>query len=75
MQPDNTAISPRWYAEVLPVLQVRRFVDGWRLLTDPTFDPAGGSYKFGWGTGSKKLTGPAIAAGTVALYWLLQRLT
>jgi L-ascorbate metabolism protein UlaG (beta-lactamase superfamily) len=34
----------------------------WRLLTDPTFDPAGGSYRFGWGTGSRKLTGPAIAA-------------
>jgi L-ascorbate metabolism protein UlaG (beta-lactamase superfamily) len=37
-------------------------VEGWRLLTDPTFDPAGGSYRFGWGTGSRKLTGPAIAA-------------
>lgn len=37
-------------------------VGGWRLLTDPTFDPAGGSYRFGWGTGSKKLTAPAIAA-------------
>jgi len=37
-------------------------VGGWRLLTDPTFDPAGGSYRFGWGTGSKKLAGPAIAA-------------
>lgn len=24
--------SPRWYAEVLPVVQVRRFVDGWQLL-------------------------------------------
>jgi L-ascorbate metabolism protein UlaG (beta-lactamase superfamily) len=34
---------------------------GWRLLTDPTFDPAGGSYRFGWGTGSKKLAGPALA--------------
>jgi L-ascorbate metabolism protein UlaG (beta-lactamase superfamily) len=34
----------------------------WRLLTDPTFDPPGGSYRFGWGTGSRKLTGPAIAA-------------
>jgi L-ascorbate metabolism protein UlaG (beta-lactamase superfamily) len=33
---------------------------GWRLLTDPTFDPAGGKYKFGWGTGSTKTTGPAI---------------
>jgi L-ascorbate metabolism protein UlaG (beta-lactamase superfamily) len=35
-------------------------VGGWRLLTDPTFDPAGGSYRFGWGTGSRKLTEPAI---------------
>jgi L-ascorbate metabolism protein UlaG (beta-lactamase superfamily) len=37
-------------------------VGGWRLLTDPTFDPAGESYRFGWGTGSRKLAGPAIAA-------------
>jgi L-ascorbate metabolism protein UlaG (beta-lactamase superfamily) len=37
-------------------------IGGWRLLTDPTFDPAGGSYRFGWGTGSRKLTDPAIAA-------------
>jgi L-ascorbate metabolism protein UlaG (beta-lactamase superfamily) len=37
-------------------------VGGWRLLTDPTFDPAGGSYRFGWGTGSRKLAGPAIPA-------------
>jgi len=38
-------------------------VGGWRLLTDPTLDPAGGSYRFGWGTGSRKLAGPALAAG------------
>jgi L-ascorbate metabolism protein UlaG (beta-lactamase superfamily) len=38
---------------------------GWRLLTDPTFDPAGGKYSFGWGTGSRKLAGPAIAASDV----------
>ena len=37
-------------------------VAGWRLLTDPTFDPPGQKYKFGWGTGSVKLVGPAIAA-------------
>ncbi len=37
-------------------------VEGWRLLTDPTFDPAGGAYRFGWGTGSHKTAGPAIAA-------------
>jgi len=36
-------------------------VGGWRLLTDPTFDPPGGSYRFGWGTGSTKTAGPAIA--------------
>jgi len=36
-------------------------VGGWRLLTDPTFDPPGRSYRFGWGTGSKKTAGPALA--------------
>ena len=40
-------------------------VGGWRLLTDPTFDAAGGSYRFGWGTGSKKLTEPSMRAGEV----------
>jgi L-ascorbate metabolism protein UlaG (beta-lactamase superfamily) len=40
-------------------------VGGWRLLTDPTFDPPGRSYRFGWGTGSRKLAGPAIAADAV----------
>jgi L-ascorbate metabolism protein UlaG (beta-lactamase superfamily) len=37
-------------------------IDGWRLLTDPTFDAPGREYTFGWGTSSRKLTGPAIAA-------------
>ncbi len=37
-------------------------VGGWRLLTDPTFDPPGKRYAFGWGTSSRKLTGPAVAA-------------
>lgn len=32
-----------------------------RLLTDPVFDPAGGKYNFGWGTGSRKLTAPSIS--------------
>lgn len=32
-----------------------------RLLTDPVFDPAGGRYAFGWGTGSVKLSAPAVA--------------
>jgi L-ascorbate metabolism protein UlaG (beta-lactamase superfamily) len=41
-------------------------VGGWRILTDPTFDPAGGKYTFGWGTGSRKLDGPAIAAADLA---------
>ncbi|GIF71669.1 MBL fold metallo-hydrolase [Asanoa siamensis] len=33
---------------------------GWRLLTDPTFDPPGRRYGFGLGTSSRKLTGPAV---------------
>lgn len=36
-------------------------VAGWRLLTDPTFDPPGRKYTFGWGTGSVKLVGPSVA--------------
>lgn len=34
---------------------------GWRILTDPTFDPPGRTYAFGFGTSSHKVTGPAIA--------------
>lgn len=37
-------------------------VGGWRLLTDPTFDPPGRRYRFSWGTSSRKVAGPAIAA-------------
>jgi L-ascorbate metabolism protein UlaG (beta-lactamase superfamily) len=37
-------------------------VGGWRLLTDPTFDAPGRRYNFGWGTSSRKLAGPTIAA-------------
>jgi L-ascorbate metabolism protein UlaG (beta-lactamase superfamily) len=40
-------------------------VDGWRILSDPTFDPPGRRYTFGWGSGSTKLTGPAIAPDAV----------
>lgn len=36
-------------------------VGGWRLLTDPTFDPPGRRYSFGWGGSSRKLAGPAMA--------------
>lgn len=37
-------------------------VAGWRILTDPTFDSPGDRYAFGWGTSSRKLTGPAVSA-------------
>jgi L-ascorbate metabolism protein UlaG (beta-lactamase superfamily) len=37
-------------------------VGGWRLLTDPTFDGPGRRYSFGWGSSSRKLAGPAVAA-------------
>jgi L-ascorbate metabolism protein UlaG (beta-lactamase superfamily) len=37
-------------------------VGDWRLLTDPTFDAPGRTYKFGLGISSRKLTAPAIPA-------------
>jgi L-ascorbate metabolism protein UlaG (beta-lactamase superfamily) len=40
-------------------------VGGWRILTDPTFDPPGRRYGFGWGTSSRKLAGPAVDADAV----------
>lgn len=40
-------------------------VGGWRILTDPTFDPPGKRYFFGWGTTSRKLRGPSIEATDV----------
>ncbi len=39
---------------------------GLRLLTDPTFDPAGRRYNFGWGTSSRKLQGPALTPAELA---------
>ncbi|MDT3439574.1 MBL fold metallo-hydrolase [Pseudofrankia sp. BMG5.37] len=35
-------------------------VGGWRILTDPTFDAPGRRYSFGWGTSSRKHTGPSL---------------
>jgi L-ascorbate metabolism protein UlaG (beta-lactamase superfamily) len=40
-------------------------VAGWRLLTDPTFDPPGRRYRFGWGAGSRKVAGPSMAVSDV----------
>ena len=40
-------------------------LDGWRILTDPTFDPPGRRYTFGWGTSSRKTVGPAVAVEDV----------
>ena len=37
-------------------------IGGWRILTDPTFDAPGRRYNFGWGTSSRKLTGPTVPA-------------
>ncbi|HEX3279271.1 MAG TPA: MBL fold metallo-hydrolase [Thermoleophilaceae bacterium] len=39
---------------------------GWRILTDPTFDPPGQRYKFGLGISSRKLVGPAVPAEQLA---------
>ncbi|WP_436532344.1 MBL fold metallo-hydrolase [Actinoplanes sp. HUAS TT8] len=40
-------------------------VGGWRILTDPTFDPPGRRYSFGWGTSSRKQAGPALTPDEV----------
>jgi L-ascorbate metabolism protein UlaG (beta-lactamase superfamily) len=40
-------------------------IGGWRLLTDPTFDPPGRRYTFGWGSASRKLVGPAVPASGI----------
>ena len=32
--------------------------DGWRFLTDPTFDDPGKTYDFGWGASSRKTGSP-----------------
>ena len=40
-------------------------VGEWRLLTDPTFDEAGRTYQFGYGSSSRKLSGPAILASNI----------
>jgi L-ascorbate metabolism protein UlaG (beta-lactamase superfamily) len=40
-------------------------VDGWRILTDPTFDAPGRTYHFGYGSASTKVNGPAIDASAV----------
>ena len=34
-------------------------LEGWRILTDPTFDPPGRTYAFAPGARSRKTTGPA----------------
>jgi L-ascorbate metabolism protein UlaG (beta-lactamase superfamily) len=38
---------------------------GWRVLTDPTFDAPGQTYTFGWGSKSTKLSGPALGSDDV----------
>jgi L-ascorbate metabolism protein UlaG (beta-lactamase superfamily) len=40
-------------------------IAGWRLLTDPTFDPPGRTYQFGPAISSRKLVGPAVPAPDV----------
>jgi L-ascorbate metabolism protein UlaG (beta-lactamase superfamily) len=40
-------------------------LDGWRILTDPTFDEPGRRYSFALGTSSTKLAGPALTAADI----------
>jgi len=41
-------------------------VEGWRLLTDPTFDAPGRKYHIAWGASTRKVTGPRLAVAEVA---------
>jgi L-ascorbate metabolism protein UlaG (beta-lactamase superfamily) len=41
-------------------------VEGWRLLTDPTFDAPGRKYHIVWGASTRKVTGPGVAVEDVA---------
>ena len=40
-------------------------IGGWRILTDPTFDPPGRRYNFGLGAFSIKTEGPALSVSDV----------
>jgi L-ascorbate metabolism protein UlaG (beta-lactamase superfamily) len=40
---------------------------GWRVLSDPTFDPPGRRYGFGWGTSSVKTSGPAVPSSELGV--------
>ena len=51
-----TGITVRYVGGPTALLEI----GPWRLLTDPTFDAAGGRYFFGWGTASRKLQAPAV---------------
>jgi hypothetical protein len=50
----NARITHAWEPPVLLEIEC------WRLLVDPTFDPAGSRHNFGSGTGSRNTAGPAI---------------
>jgi L-ascorbate metabolism protein UlaG (beta-lactamase superfamily) len=39
--------------------------EGWRIVTDPTFDSPGRTYPFGWGASSRKLGTPSMTAADV----------
>ena len=39
--------------------------EGWRILTDPTFDPPGRRYSFAVGASSTKTTGPALTVDDI----------
>ena len=52
--------SPTCRITLLGTATVLLEIGALRFLTDPVFDPPGGKYSFGWGTGSTKLAAPAL---------------
>jgi hypothetical protein len=60
--------SPRWYAEVLPVLQVRRFVSGWQLVGAAGY---GAQRDSGTGWRSSRLLNLRVASPRFRKDWAL----
>lgn len=67
-RPEGSEHEAAWESDAVTSVRVTHVggpttlieVGGWRLLTDPTFDPPGRRYSFGWGTSSRKVAGPAV---------------
>jgi L-ascorbate metabolism protein UlaG (beta-lactamase superfamily) len=65
MEPSQKPSAPTFRVTHFGTATLLLEIGGLRLLTDPAFDPPGGSYDFGFGARSEKLLGPALPAEAV----------